>query len=218
MQLASAPDAAGVWPRLFMNLTASLLAITAKLLSGATLRWHECQPDTCQRVYFANHTSHLDALVLWATLPGEIRDLTRPVAAKDYWAQGAVRRYIARSFNAMLIDREEIKVHQSPVDMMIREIGMTHSLIVFPEGRRNTEEEMLEFKSGLYYLSKKRPDLELMPVYIDNLNRVLPRGEFLPVPLLSCITVGPPIWLEPKENKLDFLKRAREAVLRLKDV
>ena len=77
---------------------------------------------------------------------------------------------------------------------------------------------MQEFKSGLYYLSKKRPDLELVPVYIDNLNRVLPRGEFLPVPLLSCITIGPPMWLEPKENKVDFLKRAREAVRRLKDV
>ena len=83
---------------------------------------------------------------------------------------------------------------------------------------RNTGEEMQEFKSGLYYLSKKRPDLELMPVYIDNLNRVLPRGEFLPVPLLSCITIGPPIWLEPKEPKTEFLKRAREAVRRLKDV
>jgi 1-acyl-sn-glycerol-3-phosphate acyltransferase len=201
-----------------MNLTASVLAAVAKLMSGATLRWHECQPDTCQRVYFANHTSHLDALVLWASLPGPIRDLTRPVAAKDYWAQGALRRYIAASFGAMLIDREEIKVHQSPVDLMIREIGQTHSLIVFPEGRRNTEEEMQEFKSGLYYLSKKRPDLELMPVYIDNLNRVLPRGEFLPVPLLSCMTVGPPIWLEPGENKNEFLKRARQAVLRLKDV
>lgn len=201
-----------------MNLTVPLLAVTAKLMSGAMLRWHECQPDTCQRVYFANHTSHLDALVLWSSLPGPVRDLTRPVAAKDYWSKGAVRRYIARVFNALLIDRDDIKVHQSPVDMMLREIGNKYSLIVFPEGRRNTEEEMLEFKSGLYYLSKKRPDLELMPVYIDNLNRVLPRGEFLPVPLLSCITIGPPIWLEPGESKNDFLQRAREAVRRLKDV
>jgi len=201
-----------------MNLTAPALAVIAKFLSGATVRWHECQPDTCQRVYFANHTSHLDPIVLWSSLPTEIRDLTRPVAAKDYWSQGAVRRYIAQCFKAILIDREEIKVHQSPVDLMIREIGTTQSLIVFPEGGRNPEEEMREFKSGLYYLSKKRPDLELMPVYIDNLNRVLPRGEFLPVPLLSCITIGPPIWLEPKENKIAFLKRAREAVLRLKDV
>ena len=201
-----------------MNLTAPLLAITAKLISGATLRWHECQPDTCQRIYFANHTSHLDALVFWSSLPGEIRDLTRPVAAKDYWGQGRIRRYIARQFNALLIDRDEIKVHQSPVDLMIREIGQTHSLIVFPEGGRNTQEEMQEFKSGLYYLSKKRPDLELVPVYIDNLNRVLPRGEFLPVPLLTCITVGPPMWLEPKEPKTEFLKRARHAVRRLKDL
>ncbi|MDX1947212.1 MAG: lysophospholipid acyltransferase family protein [Pirellulaceae bacterium] len=201
-----------------MNLTVPVLAFTAKLLSGATLRWHECQADPCQRIYFANHTSHLDALVLWSSLPGEIRDLTRPVAAKDYWAAGAIRRYIARSFNALLIDREEIKVHQSPIDLMLKEIGKTHSLIVFPEGGRNTGEEIQEFKSGLYYLSKKRPDLELMPVYIDNLNRVLPRGEFLPVPLLSCITVGPPIWLEPAENKTSFLRRARQAVLRLKDV
>ena len=125
---------------------------------------------------------------------------------------------MAQTCNAMLIDREEIKIHNSPVDMMLREMGSRFSLIVFPEGTRNTGEEMQEFKSGLYYLSKKRPDLELMPVYIDNLNRVLPRGEFLPVPLLSSITIGPPIWLEPKENKNDFLKRAREAVRRLKDI
>ncbi len=201
-----------------MKLTASVLAITAKLLSGATVRWFECQPDTCQRVYFANHTSHLDALVLWSSLPKDVRALTRPVAAKDYWEQGAVRRHIARTFNALLIDRKKIKVHQSPVDMMIREIGDRYSLIVFPEGGRNTGEEMSSFKSGLYYLGKKRPDLELVPVYIDNLNRVLPRGEFLPVPLLSCITIGPPIWLEQGEPKAEFLNRARQAVLKLKDV
>lgn len=200
-----------------MKITVSILAGIAKLLSGATVRWIESQPDTCQRVYFANHTSHLDALVIWSSLPRAVREVTRPVAAKDYWSAGPIRRYIAQNFNAILIDRDEIKVHQSPVDLMIREIGSRYSLIVFPEGTRNTEEEMQEFKSGLYYLAKKRPDLELVPVYIDNLNRVLPRGEFLPVPLLSCITIGPPLWLEPKENKLLFLKRARDAVQRLKE-
>jgi 1-acyl-sn-glycerol-3-phosphate acyltransferase len=201
-----------------MKLTAAVLSLAAKLLSGATVRWFECQPDPCQRVYFANHTSHLDALILWASLPRQIREVTRPVAAKDYWNKDFLRRYMAKTFNALLIDRDEIKVHNSPIDLMIREMGSDFSLIVFPEGTRNTGEEMQEFKSGLYHLSRKRPDLELMPVYIDNLNRVLPRGEFLPVPLLSSITIGPPIWLEPKENKNDFLKRAREAVRRLKDI
>jgi len=201
-----------------MNVTAPILALIAKLLSGATVRWIDCQPDTCQRVYFANHTSHLDALVLWSCLPKEIRALTRPVAAKDYWDRGPIRRHIARSFNVLLIDRKKVKVHQSPVELMIREIGDTYSLIVFPEGGRTSGDEMGEFKSGLYYLSKKRPDLELVPVYMDNLNRVLPRGEVLPVPLLSCITIGPPMWLEAGEPKAEFLVRAREAVRRLKDL
>ncbi len=201
-----------------MRLTGHILAIIAKLLSGASVRWIDCQPDTCQRVYFANHTSHLDALVLWSSLPKAVRSLARPVAAKDYWSKGRVRPYIASTFNALLIDRRKIKVHQSPVDLMLREIGDTHSLIVFPEGGRSTGEELGEFKSGLYYLGKKRPDLELVPVYMDNLNRVLPRGEVLPVPLLSCITIGPPMWLEAGEPKADFLVRARQAVLRLKDV
>ncbi|MCE9544681.1 MAG: 1-acyl-sn-glycerol-3-phosphate acyltransferase [Planctomycetia bacterium] len=199
-------------------MTGPLLALIAKLLSGASVRWIDCQPDTCQRVYFANHTSHLDALVLWASLPYDVRILTRPVAAKDYWEKGRVRRYLSGVFNALLIDRKEIKVHQSPVDMMLREIGDRYSLIVFPEGHRNVSEELEEFKSGLYYLCKKRPDLEAVPVHIDNLNRVLPRGEFLPVPLLSCITFGPPMWLEAGEPKSQFLTRARAAIQRLKDM
>lgn len=201
-----------------MRITTGVLALIAKLISGANVRWIDCQPDTCQRVYFANHTSHLDALIIWSSLPPHVRELTRPVAAKDYWIRGAVRRYLAKQFNALLIDRTEIKVHQSPVDLMIREIGSTHSLIVFPEGKRNTEPEMQTFKSGLYYLNKKRPDLELVPVYIENLNRVLPRGEVLPVPILSSVKFGPPIWLEYKESKTDFLNRARDSVRRLKDL
>ena len=201
-----------------MRLTAPALALLAKVISGASVRWIDSQPDTCQRVYFANHTSHLDGLLIWAALPSQLRGLTRPVAAKDYWEKSALRRYMANVFNMLLIDRKEIKVHQSPVDVMIREIGTTHSLVLFPEGGRNPEAEMGEFKSGLYYLGKKRPDLELIPVYVDNLNRVLPRGEFLPVPLLSCITFGPPMWLEAHEPKTEFLKRAREAVRRLKEV
>lgn len=201
-----------------MSLTATGLSLLARLLAGSSVRWIDCPPDTCQRVYFANHTSHLDALVLWSSLPRPIRMLTRPVAARDYWEKTALRRYVAGSLNALLIDRENIKVHHSPVELMLRAIGNTYSLIVFPEGSRNTEDEMGEFKSGLYYLSKKRPDLELVPVYIDNLNRVLPRGEFLPVPLLSCITIGPPMWLEAGESKAEFLTRARQAVRRLKDL
>ncbi|MEI6239712.1 MAG: lysophospholipid acyltransferase family protein [Planctomycetia bacterium] len=205
-------------PSLVCRAAGLSLAALARLLSGSSVRWIASQPDTCQRVYFANHTSHLDAIVIWSSLPQTVRELTRPVAAKDYWQRGLVRRWLAEEvFNAILIDRTDIKVHQSPVDLMLREIGVTKSLIVFPEGSRSVTGEIGEFKSGLYYLARKRPDIELVPVHIDNLNRVLPRGEFLPVPLLSCISFGPPLWLERGEAKADFLDRARRAVIALKE-
>ena len=51
------------------NLTRNFLALLAHFLSGASVRWIDSQPDTCQRVYFANHTSHLDAIVIWSALP-----------------------------------------------------------------------------------------------------------------------------------------------------
>ncbi|HEY4307954.1 MAG TPA: lysophospholipid acyltransferase family protein [Pirellulales bacterium] len=220
--VSSADGKAAGWSEnvdLQTQATRTFLAALARLISGASVRWIDCQPDTCQRVYFANHTSHLDVLVLWASLPRRVRNLTRPVAAKDYWEKGFVRRWIAmKVFDALLIDRKEIKVHQSPVDLMLKSMGDRYSLIVFPEGHRNTGSDLDEFKSGLYYLAKKRPDLELVPVHIDNVNRVLPRGEFLPVPLLSCITFGPPMWLENQEPKVEFLRRARNAVRRLKDL
>ena len=202
------------------NIPITLLALIARVLSGASVRWIDCQPDTCQRVYFANHTSHLDSIVLWSALPPKVRAMTRPVGAKDYWEAGPIRKYMAHKwFNALLINRKEIKVHQSPVDLMIREIGHRYSLIVFPEGTRGSgpDVELRQFKSGLYYLCKKRPDLELIPVHIDNMNRILPAGEVLPVPMLSCISFGAPMWLEAGEPKADFLNRAREAVQKLKD-
>jgi 1-acyl-sn-glycerol-3-phosphate acyltransferase len=200
------------------TIAINILAVIARILSGASVRWVDSQPDTCQRVYFANHTSHLDALVIWSALPAAVRARTRPVAAKDYWDAGRIRRYCAtKVFNALLIDRTEIKVHESPVDLMIREIGNRDSLIVFPEGGRSSGNEIGEFKSGLYYLCKKRPDLEAIPVCVENMNRILPRGQVLPVPLLTSITFGPPLWIEAGEPKVEFLTRARQAVLKLKE-
>lgn len=194
------------------------LAGLARLLSGASVRWIDCEPDTCQRIYFANHTSHLDVLVVWSALPNRVRNVTRPVAAKDYWEAGIARRFIAKQlFDALLIDRKNIKVHSNPVDMLLEAMGDKYSIILFPEGGRNPGDRVGEFKSGLYYLCKRRPEIEAVPVHIDNMNRILPRGEVLPVPLLTCITFGPPIWLEQGETKNQFLHRAREAVLALKE-
>ncbi|GHT27902.1 1-acyl-sn-glycerol-3-phosphate acyltransferase [Planctomycetales bacterium] len=204
---------------LFDRIAKNSLILTARLLSGATVLWYESQPDTCQRVYFANHTSHLDALVIWAALPPRVREMTRMVAAQDYWDAGPIRRYISKKlFNAILIERENIGIRNTPIAVMLREIAETYSLIIFPEGGRSDDGKVRDFKSGLYHLCKKRPDLELIPVYLNNLNSILPRGETLPVPMLSRVIFGPPIWLEMGETKDSFLIRARESVLKLKNL
>ena len=188
----------------------------SRLVSGARARWVGCEPHSRQRIYFANHTSHLDTLVLWSALPATLRPLTRPVAARDYWAASAARRFLAeRVFNAVLIDRTASDPRANPVTEMLRAMGDLNSLIIFPEGTRSTTGEPGEFKSGLYYLARERTDVELIPVFMENLNRILPKGSFLPVPLLGGVTIGSPIRLDAGEEKGDFLARARAAVLGL---
>lgn len=194
------------------------LALLGRFLSGVSVSWEGCQPDTCQRVYYANHTSHLDPLAIWSALPHFVRNVTRPVAAKDYWEKGIIRPYIAqRCFNALLLERKEVKVHHSPINYMLSEMGDKYSIILFPEGTRGNGVEIAEFKSGIYHLCKKRPELELVPIYLDNMNRILPRGRVLPVPMLSRLIFGPPLWLEQGEPKNQFLSRARQAILDLKE-
>lgn len=198
------------------RVSACLIVGIANVVSGATIRWVGCQPDARQRIYFANHTSNLDFVVIWAALPKSIRKLTRPAAAHDYWTANPVRKHIVdKVFNGILIERKKVTQHNNPINLMLEALGDTHSMIIFPEGRRNTDGNVGAFKSGLYHLGKKRPDIELIPVHIDNLNRILPRGEFLPVPLLSCISFGAPMHVMENESKPAFLERAREAVVRL---
>ncbi|MDR2344795.1 MAG: 1-acyl-sn-glycerol-3-phosphate acyltransferase [Planctomycetaceae bacterium] len=202
---------------LFDKINQELLIRIARILSGATVLWHESQPDSCQRVYFANHTSHLDAVVIWASLPSYVRKLTRMVAAKDYWGNGRIRKYIAQKlFNAILIERENVNIRNTPIKIMLDEIENKYSLILFPEGGRSDTGTLGTFKGGIYHLCKKRPDLELIPVYLNNMNSILPRGKTLPVPMLSRIVFGQPMWLEKNETKNNFLDRTREAILKLK--
>jgi 1-acyl-sn-glycerol-3-phosphate acyltransferase len=141
------------------------------------------------------------------------------VAAQDYWDAGPLRRYISRKLlNAVLIERENVSLKNSPIQVMVTEMKNEYSLILFPEGGRSSNGSLGEFKSGLYYLCKRRPDLELIPIYLNNLNGILPRGQTLPVPMLSRVIFGPPMWLEMDERKESFLDRARNAVQKLQQL
>jgi len=207
---------------------ASLLAAVARGISGVQVQWAGCEPDERQRIYFANHSSHLDFVVLWSALPSELRARTRPIAAKDYWQETPLRRYLTRNvFNAVFLGRwnsgktkpeEGHFAGRHLIDELADALGTENSLIFFPEGTRGTGEKLGPFRSGLYHLALRRPDVELVPAYLENLNRILPKGEYVPVPMLSLLTFGKPLHLERGEEKDVFLERARAAVASLRRI
>ena len=192
-----------------------LLAGIARLITGAQGHWKGCPPKAEQRIYFANHQSHLDWVLIWAALPRELRATTRPIAARDYWTSSRFKHWITREvFNAVYVARQRSDT-QDPLEPLISALANGDSLVIFPEGTRSNLGAPQPFKSGLYHLAQQFPQVQLIPAWIDNVQRVMPKGEVVPVPILCTVTFGAPITLLPDEDKRAFLARARQAVVDL---
>jgi 1-acyl-sn-glycerol-3-phosphate acyltransferase len=189
----------------------ALIIAATRFLVGGSAVWIGCGPSARQRIYFANHSSHLDTIIVWAAIPADLRRRVRPVAAADYWGKGRLRRRIAlKVLNAVLIDRETRS--KNPLEPLLAALTAGDSLIIFPEGTRGTERLPSAFKGGLYALAKAHPHVELVPVYLDNLRRALPKGSLVPVPISCAARFGCPLQLDDGEPKAEFLDRARAAV------
>ncbi len=189
-----------------------------RVLTGAQARWYGCPPKAEQRIYFANHQSHADLVMIWAALPLELRGITRPIAAKDYWTQTPFKKWITTAvFNAIYVDRSKTS-DQDPLEPLIEALTNGDSVILFPEGTRGNAEEPQVFKAGLYNLAMRFPDVVLVPAWINNVQRVMPKGEVVPVPILCSVTFGAPIKVEADEERRVFLDRARSAVIALREI
>lgn len=189
-----------------------------RLLTGAQARWHGCPPKAEQRIYFANHQSHADLVMIWAALPHELRSITRPIAARDYWTRSKFREWITTAvFNAVYVDRARTG-DQDPLEPLVQALESGDSIIIFPEGTRGHAEEPQPFKAGLYNLALRFPHVVLVPAWIANVQRVMPKGEVVPVPILCSVTFGAPVQLQEGEDRHAFLDRARQAVVALREV
>jgi 1-acyl-sn-glycerol-3-phosphate acyltransferase len=196
---------------------ATLLVGLTRLITGVRAQWIDGTPPApgIQRVYFANHASHLDTLVIWSSLPPPLRRQTSPVAAMDYWSRHGLRRWLAVSvFQAILIERGTGGARES-LRHLIGALDEGRSLILFPEGSRGDGQHIGELRAGLYHIARERPDVELVPVFLENLSRILPKGEYLPVPVIASARFGQPIRLEPNEERPAFLERARRSLCTL---
>lgn len=196
----------------------AVLALLAWLVTGVRPIWQGSGPSDRQRIYFANHASHGDFILLSSCLPPRERARTRAVAAADYWGKTRLRRFVAEDMlSSVLIERNWVEVAEHPLDVMNRVLEQGDSLIIFPEGTRNTDETvpLLRFRSGLYNLALAHPEIELVPCWIENMSRVLPKGQFLPVPLLCRVVFGAPLERQPDEDRHAFLARAHATLLSL---
>lgn len=231
-----------------------------RFLTGAQARWYGCPPKAEQRIYFANHQSHADIVMIWAALPEELRSITRPIAAKDYWTKTPLRQWITTAvFNAVYVDRlagpppgvpapapltseaggappggpdpvpaaapaptpETLRAtlpENDPLAPLVRALESGDSIVIFPEGTRGHGDDPQPFKSGLYKLAQMFPQVVLVPAWIHNIQRVMPKGEVVPVPILCSVTFGAPVQLQPGEERRPFLDRARQAVVALREV
>jgi len=201
------------------HITGHAIMIFARLVTAVRGEWVGVEPIANQRVYFANHVSHGDFVLIWTTLPSRLRQRTRPVAGADYWLSSAFKRFIGEQvFQAVLIERRSSDTaatenRNNAIELMSHAISNGDSLILFPEGTRNTgDEPLLPFKSGLFHLALANPSIEFVPVWIDNLHRVLPKGEVIPVPLACTVTYGESLTLNEGESKQDFIARAEMAL------
>jgi 1-acyl-sn-glycerol-3-phosphate acyltransferase len=198
------------------DLMGLLLAFIARLITGAQGHWKGSPPKAEQRIYFANHQSHLDWVLIWAALPRDLRARTRPIAAKDYWTGSTFKHWLTREvFNAVYVNRQRTD-DQDPLEPLADALQNGDSLVIFPEGTRSNKGDPQPFKSGLFHLAEQFGQVPLIPVWIDNVQRVMPKGEVVPVPILCTATFGAPMQLEPGEDKKVFLERARDAVIALR--
>ena len=199
------------------KLMALFLLGLIRLLTGSQARWLGCPPKAEQRIYFANHQSHADLVMIWAALPQELRHTTRAIAARDYWTKTPFRRWLTREvFNVVYVSRER-NAEEDPLEPLFEALDKGDSIILFPEGTRGHSGEPQAFKAGLYNLAMKFPQAVLVPAWINNVQHVLPKGEVVPVPVLCSVTFGAPLQLQPDEERRAFLERARNAVMALRE-
>jgi 1-acyl-sn-glycerol-3-phosphate acyltransferase len=182
------------------------------LFIGLRVRGREHLARSEPFVLIANHSSHLDTISLLSLFPLSRLRRIRPVAAADYFERNRfVSLFTKTLFNILPIARKNITTENNPLRRMREAIEAGDSLLIFPEGTRGSGGQMGEFRTGVAHLIEKMPAVLVVPAYLINMGRSLPKGEFIPVPFFCEIRIGAPRTLQGSRQEIT---RALEAAVR----
>jgi len=172
-----------------------------------------------QYVVASNHNSHADAVTLMTAIPTNKLAKTRPVAAADYFGRNKFVSFISWFFlNLVLIPRKRADKpgDDDPIEIMDRVLKKGHSMILFPEGSRGEAGKMQPFKKGIGFLMEKNRNIPVIPVYMEGIGRVLPKGNKIILPSLTKIYVGKAVHFS-NESAEEITSIIEKKVLELKE-
>jgi 1-acyl-sn-glycerol-3-phosphate acyltransferase len=206
------------WLRfLLLVLVARPLAL---FLTGADVTGREHLPLKGPAIVAANHSSHVDTLLLLAIFPSRAVARVRPVAAADYFLRDPVIGWFSRRVIGIVPVaklKAGLRTQEGGEDVLAparAALAAGDIVVVFPEGTRGDGDELGQLKSGVARLAEAFPEAPVTPVWIQGAGRVLPKGEAIPAPLNCAVLAGEPIAWEGDRHA--FMARLREALLALK--
>ena len=185
------------------------------LFTGMRVKGRGNLPGHHPFILIANHSSHLDTVSLLNLFPLRQLPCIHPVAAADYFERNKFISWLSKTlFNILPIARKGITRENNPVEAMKRALGNRRSLLVFPEGTRSRDGEPKPFRSGIARVIKENPAVPVIPCFLTNMWKSLPKGEWLPVPFICEIAIGEKIF--PTGNLKEITAQLEGAILKLK--
>ncbi len=204
----------------WLKLGFFLLIVKPLVLIGLGLNIVNRQklPTTGPLVIVANHTSHLDTLVLMSLLPLKTLNKVRPIAAADYFMRNPLLRWFSTyCIDIIPFERKAFKDTDQLFSLCHQCLDQGDILILFPEGTRSsTEVRTFKLKRGIHLLMQKHPNIPVIPIILRGLGRALPKGEALFVPFNCDVIIGDPIpFQSDSETYLTKLEQTYQELLKM---